>query len=80
MGQSRITDDEGGSKDVRTNIPDHTQIEWYDDEIDKITRIVNAKENTGLTYKQLLQLAAVTVEETDEPQLQTLIGKIQMQS
>jgi hypothetical protein len=79
MGQSNIADSEEG-KSVDVAIPDHTQIEWYEHEREAVSQIVEAKKKTGLTYKQLLQLAAVTVEDSSEDKLKSLIGEVQMQS
>lgn len=75
-------DDTGGKGvgDDAKNIPGHTQIEWYEHEAATVSEIVEVKQRTGLTYKQLLQLAAVTVNRADEQELKSLIGEVQMQS
>lgn len=79
MGQSNIAEGEEGESADHA-IPEHTQIEWYEHERQVLSQIVDAKEKTGLTYKQLLQLAAVTVEDSSEDRLKSLIGEVQMQS
>jgi hypothetical protein len=59
-------------------IPKHTQIEWQNKEHEALRQIIDAKKKTGLTYKQLLHLAAVAVDRSSEDELKSLIGEVQI--
>lgn len=83
MSNQQVTDGNNPPPNPETNDsgqPEHTQIRWGEEDSALLEMVINAKESTGLTYKQLLSLGAATIEECDSSELQSRIGKVEMLS